>query len=689
MLNQSIEILPNTSIVTIRRFKSLGILSYWSLLNFFPSRYEDYSLISKIGRLQEGEVATVVGQVVESKYQVTRTGLRIQKFTLRDETGIIELNWYNQPYLLTLLKKGLTISVAGTIKRFGRKIIMDPSEYEIVYPTNLQDLKHTGRIIPIYPERRGLSSKTIREKVWAVLKTSNTLAEMNELLPEEIISRNNFVNESTAYREIHFPSAFQDLQNARARLSFDELFIMQLSSKLIKKEWEKEIVGTPFKIDSKINTHLNHFIDKLPFTLTNAQIRVVDEIKKDLEKTRPMNRFVQGEVGSGKTVVAAITCYLSFLNEYQSLFMAPTEILAEQHYETFKKVFSIQYSVSRKSNIALITGSKKPSEKELDTADIIIGTHALIQKNTSFDKVGLVIIDEQHRFGVSQRAELKSKGIHPHLLTMTATPIPRTVMLTVYGELDMSVLDEMPKGRIAIKTYFISQQKRDDCYNWIKKQIKESSEQVYIICPLIEESQIETLQSIRAAKKEYDFLKKEIFNEYRVGLLHGKLPSKEKNQVMSDFKKRRYDILVATPVVEVGIDIPNATIMIIEGSERFGLAQLHQLRGRIGRGKKQSYCFVFSEKESPEVTKRLSLFTQTQNGNILAEKDLEIRGPGNLYGVEQHGYMELKFASLTDYVLIEKARKEVAYFVDHYNINDFDALKQRIGQLSIGQIAKD
>ncbi len=692
-LDTPIASLPNTRSITIRRLKSLSIQTYWDLINFFPYRYDDYSLISRINQLQEGEVVTVIGQVIESKHQITRTGLRIQKIMLQDESGIMELNWYNQPYLLTLLRKGLTVSVAGTIKQFGRKMLMDPREYEIVYSLNSLNLKHTGRIIPMYSEKRGLSSKTIREKIWATLRSLDSLKELpEEWLPKEIILRNNIVNEIIAYKQIHFPSSLQEAQKARERLSFNELFIMQLSSKLVKKEWAKEIVGNRFNITGEIGRHIDNFIDSLPFKLTNAQVRTIMEIREDLKKKMPMNRFLQGEVGSGKTVISTIACYLSCLNGYKSLFMAPTEILAEQHYQTITRLFAKTPNSNSKfkvPEISLVTGAKKSSERELQEADIIIGTHALIQKKISFHKVGLVVIDEQHRFGVAQRAELKNKGIHPHLLTMTATPIPRTVMLTLYGELDISILDEMPAGRKPIKTYFTPKQKRNDCYDWIKKQIDQNHSQVYIVCPLIEESAIETLQSIKAAKKEYEYLKYQIFKNYSVGLLHGKLRSKEKNQIMNDFKEQKSDILVATPVVEVGIDVPNATIMVIEGSERFGLAQLHQLRGRIGRGEKQSYCFVFSEKENPEITERLFFFAKNQNGSVLAEKDLEIRGPGNLYGIEQHGYIELKIASLTDYVLIEKARKEVEYFMEKYDIKDFGELRRRVENLKIEQIAKD
>lgn len=675
VLSEPVDSLPNTSPVTIRRFKSLGLLTYWDLLNYFPFRYEDYSIISPISKVQEGEQVTIQGKVIDAINIFTRTGLKIQKIKLQDESGIIELNWYNQQYLLRLFHTGEYLSASGEAKRIGNRMIVLPKEYELM---NQQDLKHTGRIVPVYSEKNRLSSKTIRDKIWTVLQFLN----IKEPLPKDIVQYNNLLDEESGYREIHFPSTLQNAQRAKERLSFDELFLLQLNSKLVKREWEKETVGNPFVINTVMKNRLDDFIKSLPFELTNSQKKAVHEISQDLQMSRPMNRFLQGEVGSGKTVVAAIACYISYLNGFQSLMMAPTEILAEQHFHTIQQLF-------KNLKICLVTGSSKPSVKDLENADIIIGTHALIQKKISYKKVGFVVIDEQHRFGVAQRAELKNKGLNPHLLTMTATPIPRTVMLTLYGELDISILDDMPIGRLPIKTFFIQKQKRNDCYKWIKKQIREKGAQVYIICPLIEESEIETLQSLKAVKKEFDYLKSEVFKEYSLGLLHGKLSSKEKNNVMEDFKNKKSDILVSTPVVEVGIDVPSATIMIIEGGERFGLAQLHQLRGRIGRGNKESYCFVFSEKEGQDISQRLFFFTKTQKGNELAEKDLKLRGPGNLYGIEQHGYLDLKIASMNDYPMIEKTRKAVEYFLKKYQLGKFQELKKRVANMKIGQIAKD
>lgn len=689
-LYESIDFLPKTSPITTRRLKSLGINTYWDLINFFPFRYEDYSIISPIAFVQEGERVTIQGKITQSQNIFTRSGLRIQKIVITDSTGSIESQWFNQSYLTKLLHPDLYVSISGEAKTMGKKMVLFPKDYELCNELTKSKTKHTGRIVPVYSEKNGLSTKTIREKIWGVLNDLET-DEIAEFLPKDIVFYNELLDEMTAYQNIHFPATMSYAERARKRISFDELFIMQFSSRLIKKEWENEIAGNLFHIDVPVKKRLEHFIKHLPFRLTKAQERAINEILTDLKRTRPMNRFLQGEVGSGKTVIAAIASYCSYLNGSQSLFMAPTEILAEQHFKTITGLFNSKSHIqnNKAPKIILITGSIKPSIKEVKNADIIIGTHALIQKSVSFSRVGLVVIDEQHRFGVTQRKELKNKGLHPHLLTMTATPIPRTVMLTLYGELDMSVLDEMPIGRLPIKTYFIPKRKRQDCYQWIKKQINDKHIQVYIICPLIEESEAETLQSIRAVKKEYHHLKDEIFKDHSIGLLHGKLPSKEKRQVMDDFNRKKYDILVATPVVEVGIDVPNATIMIIEGAERFGLAQLHQLRGRVGRGSQQSYCFAFSENEDASISKRLSYFSKTQDGNSLAQKDLELRGPGNLYGVEQHGYMELKVASLSDYGLIEKTRKAVDYFTKHCELKNFKELEKRVEKLKVEQISKD
>ncbi|MCX7881297.1 MAG: ATP-dependent DNA helicase RecG [Patescibacteria group bacterium] len=674
-----INSLPNTSLITIRRFNQLGIKTYFDLLNYFPFRYEDYSLVSPINKVQPGEVVTLQGQILDMKNEYTKTGLKIQKLLLYDGTAKIEAIWYNQPYLLKLFKLGNKLSLAGEIKNWGKKIFIEPKEYEIV-KNNF--LIHTGRIIPIYPEKKGLSSKVIREKIFYLLNSDYLV---NEFLPEEILKYNSLVKEDYSYKNIHFPENFLAAKKARERLAFDELFVIQLSANLVKQQWQKEKVGFKFMIKEH-QEKVNQFIKNLPFILTNAQKKAVAEILNDLSQSKPMNRFLQGDVGSGKTVVAAIACYVAYLNGFQSLLMAPTEILAFQHYQTLTSLFK-NYSVK----IGLQTSSKKISKKQglISDFNIIVGTHALIQKKLQFSRVGLVIIDEQHRFGVVQRAALKEKGINPHLLTMTATPIPRTVALTLYNELDLTYIDEMPKGRLPIKTFVIPQEKRMSAYQWIKEKIKNENIQVFIVCPLIEESTVETMKSVKAAKKEYQFLKEKIFPEFKVGLLHGKLKAKEKEKIMNDFRQKKYHLLVTTPVVEVGVDIPNANIIIIEAAERFGLAQLHQLRGRVGRSDKQAYCFLFSEIKNNQAQERLNFFAKNNLGIKLAEYDLKIRGPGDVYGLKQHGYLNLKIASLTDYQLINQTKRAVLYFLSHYSVDNFTGLYKRLKEYQIKQITRD
>lgn len=679
-LDNKIESLPFTSLITIRKFQSLDINTYFDLLNYFPYRYEDYSVISPINKLQPEETVTVTGKIIEAKNQYTRSGLKIQKIIVADETGKIEVNWFNQPYLIRLFKVGETISVAGLVKRFGSKLITEPKEYEIG-----ENKIHTGRLVPIYSEKKGLSSRTIREKIYAILVlTAGVETRVAEMLPKEIISFNNLVDENKAYQQIHFPENMNLANKAKRRLAFDELFSLQLANNLIKKEWQKEKVGNIFKI-SNFKFLISNFIANLPFKLTSDQNKAVEEIITDLKKTTPMNRFLQGDVGSGKTVVAAIACYLTFLNGYQSIIMAPTEILANQHFQTIKNLFSRLATL----RVGLITGSNKNKNNKYD---IIIGTHALLNQKLKFKKVGLAIIDEQHRFGVNQRALLKEKSLNPHLLTMTATPIPRTVALTLYGELDLSFIKEMPKGRQTIKTFLVPKEKRNKGYQWIKLQITNHKSQVFIVCPLIEESESETLKSIKAAKIEFENLKK-IFNNvetrHALSLLHGRMKSTEKNQIMQDFKNKKIDVLVCTPVVEVGIDIPGATIMVIEGAERFGLAQLHQLRGRVGRSDKQSYCLIYTEKEDLGILGRLGFFTKTNDGNKLAEYDLKNRGAGNIFGTQQHGFVNLKIASLTDYELINKTKKAVEYFVGKYKIEDWEELKKAVEKYKWERISRD
>lgn len=684
-LQTPIEELPSTKPQTIRKLKLIGIKNYFDLLNYFPYRFENFSIISPIAKAQEGEKLTLIGEINEVKNELTKSGIWLQKFKLEDESGEIEAVFYNQRYLTSILKKGMKVAFSGEVKRFGYQLIFNPVEYEII--ENEYKKIHTGGYIPLYPEKKGLSSRTLREKIFFLLselKTNNL--SIPEFLPEEIIKFNQLIDETSAYFNIHYPPSQKMLDKARQRLAFDELFLLLLSHQLVKKKWEEERTKNPFVIDEVILKKVNAFINQLPFKLTQAQKRVINEIINDFKKPYPMNRFLYGDVGSGKTVVATIASYIAFLNQYQTLMMAPTEILAVQHYQTISNLLKIfpQFKIS------LLTASNKPKGEELKKSWLVIGTHALIQKKVNFDKVGLVVIDEQHRFGVNQRALLRKKGINPHLLTMTATPIPRSLFLTFYGELSLSYIDEMPKGRLPIKTYVVPKEKREACYQWIKEKINKEKIQVYIVCPLIEESEVETMASVKAAKKEFEFLQKEIFFDYRVGLLHGKMKAKEKDRVMTAFKNQEIDILVTTSVIEVGIDVPNANVIIIEGAERFGLAQLHQLRGRVGRSNKQSFCFLFTEKSEPAILERLNFFAKNQNGMALAEYDLKHRGPGEIYGVRQHGFINLKIASLTNFPLIHKVKNAVNYFLKNYQnkIND-SYLQERLSPYHTELISRD
>ncbi|PIS16077.1 ATP-dependent DNA helicase RecG [Candidatus Roizmanbacteria bacterium CG09_land_8_20_14_0_10_41_9] len=679
MLNQGIESLPNTSHLTIKKLKHLNIHTVYDLINYVPFRYEDFSILSKIGRVQPGETITVQGMIANVKNQYTRSRITIQKVTLQDDTGTIEIIWYNQPYLTRILKVGSFLSVSGTADKSFSRLTIQPKEYEVI-PRLSSETIHTARIVPVYSETYGLSTRTIREKMYRALVS---IPKIPEYLPVEIVRDNELTDVDSALRQIHFPSSLSASERARERLASDELFIIQLSSHLLKKEWALQKPDYRFTLKGEQEKKLSTFVSELPFELTSAQKRVVEEVKTDMLDVKPMNRFIQGDVGSGKTVVAGIASLIALLNGTRTLLMAPTEILATQHYQTFCLLFK-----NTPFRVGLHTGSKKLKKNPLDF-DIVIGTHALISQNMAFRKVGLVVIDEQQRFGVMQRSLLKKKGGSPHLLTMTATPIPRTVALTLYGELDLSVIDEMPKGRIPVKTYLVPLAKRNSGYLWMKKKIREESIQIFIVCPLIEESQMETMKSVRAVKSEFEHLKNEVFSGFNVGLLHGKMKPKEKDRIMEEFKKHEYDILVTTPVVEVGIDIPNATIVLIEGAERFGLAQLHQLRGRVGRGSAQSYCFLFTGKEEKPVLSRLHFFCRTQSGIQLAEYDFRARGPGDMFGTKQHGYMDLKVASLTDLKLIEKTKHAASSFMQSYKIDDFPEIKRRVETYRARQIARD
>ena len=651
-----------------RRLKKLGIETVGDLLYYFPFRYIDYSLISPIKLAQPGETITIKGKIISLKNEYTSKGKKIQKGRVADSSGTIEVIWFNQPFLVKVLKPQTIVSLSGKVDFWLKKPALISPEYEMI---KSQSQIHTGRLVPVYHETYGISSKWLRSRIAFLLK--NLIPQIEEFLPSEILNKYDLLDLRNSLVQIHFPKDKKYAELSRKRFAFEELFLLQLSALERKKKWQEKQLAKKFLIEEK---KVSEFIHSLPFELTNAQKREIKAILADLSKDKPMNRLLQGDVGSGKTVVAAVAIFVAYLNRVQSALMAPTEILAHQHFQTLSQLLA-PFGLK----ITLLTGKQKEIKADFD---LIVGTHALIYQKAKFEKLGLVIIDEQHRFGVEQRGKLIEKGGAPHVLTMTATPIPRTIALTLYGDLDLSVLDEMPPGRKVVKTWVVPPQKRQAAYEWIKKQIKETRSQAFIICPLIEESKSETLQTVRAATSEFERLKKEVFPDLRLGLLHGRMKSKQKTEVLSQFKNGELDILVATPVVEVGIDIPTATIMMIEGAERFGLAQLHQLRGRVGRSDRLSYCLLFTEHYGETTLKRLKALEKINIGMKLAELDLEMRGPGEIYGTRQHGFLELKVASFSDLPLIEQTKKAAEEILP--KIYRYPLLQEKLKEYIIKQV---
>ena len=642
-LSESVGVLPFVGPAYEKKLEKLGIVTLKDLLCHVPRRYIDFSNTSDIYRASVGDIVTIKGEVVSIINQYTKRGLKMQIAQIADETGSIQIVWFNQPFLVRTLRKEGILSVSGEVTWFGRnKAIISP-EYEMI-PKGQKGI-HTGRILPVYPETAGLSSKWLRRQVKIAFEKIDNIPDT---LNREVIEENNLVSLKKALNYVHFPKSEKESQAGRYRLSFDEVLALQIAVLKRKKKWEKNTSVNKIEVKKK---ELANFINSLPFTLTTSQKRSVNEILNDIKKNTPMNRLLEGEVGSGKTVVAAAGIYAAFTSGHRSVLMAPTQILATQHYQSLKELFK-----KHKIQVSLATSKSKPVKK----ADVVVGTHTLLFNDSLLEGASLVVIDEQQKFGVEQRKKLvdstKTDNIIPHVLSMTATPIPRTVALAAYGDVDMSKLEELPSGRQKITTWVVPPEKREGAYDWIKKTVSKNGVQAFVVCPLIEESTRETLQQVKSVKKEYDTLKK-LFPTLTLGLLHGKMKSNEKDMTIADFAKGKIDILVSTPVVEVGIDIPNAAIMMIETADRFGLAQLHQLRGRVGRGKAKSYCLLFTESDAPKVVKRLSAMKETQDGFKLAELDLQLRGPGEVFGLKQSGYPELKIASWQDIELIKKARK--------------------------------
>ncbi len=656
MLNKSLDKVLRTTKIHLGRLELLGVKTVKDFLLYFPRTYNDTREFTKIAEIRTDEVCTIKGQLTSLFNIRTKTGKKITRGVLTDETGTIGVVWFNQPHLTRMLPRKSEIILSGKIKfAFGKITLQSPS-YELIKKEEEQI--HSGRIVPVYHETEGINSKWIREKLKPLIDYWIDLFE--EYIPEDILKEHNLIDFKTAIRCVHFPDDPELLEKSKKRLAFDELFLLQL--KVLQKRWYWQNINKKDSKNIEIKKEvLKDCIDNLPFTLTNAQNKTLKEILKDLGKPFPMSRLLQGDVGSGKTIVAALATLNVVKNGYQVAIMAPTEILAKQHYQGFIKTLKA-YSL----NIQFIAGSTSAKQKDeiirqmkTGTVDIMIGTHALIQERIGFRNLGLAIIDEQHRFGVKQREILKSYD-SPHLLAMTATPIPRTLAITVYGDQDLSLIDELPKGRQKIITRLVPEKKRIEAYRWIEDQVKKGR-QAFIICPLINESDVLEVKSVL---KEYAYLSEHIFPDLKVGLLHGKLKQEEKDRIMEEFNDNKLNILVSTSVVEVGIDIPNASIVLIEGTERFGLAQLHQFRGRVGRGEHQSYCFLFTGSLSEEGRIRMKSMEKYTCGFKLAEIDLEIRGPGEIYGIRQSGIPDLKMASLTDLETIEKARKSAQKIID-------------------------
>ena len=621
------------------KLEILGIKTVEDLLWYAPFRYNDYSIISPIARMQPGETVTVRGYVISMKNAFTKTGKKLQQAKIRDSSGTLDVIWFNQMYLTNIIKVGDTLSLSGKVDWFGRSIVMISPEYEIYKEQSL----HTGRLVPVYSETEGLSSKWLRGRIAFVIESC--LEKLEEYIPEFIRNENKLPDITHAISSVHFPKTNHEAELARQRLAFDELFLLIMRAKEQKRHWQMTKKSHPMNVNTSTVAEI---ISSLPFELTGDQKKAVNEILDDLKKPIPMNRLLEGDVGSGKTVVAAIAMYIVKKNGFQSLLMAPTEILATQHFETLSQFLS-PLGIS----VGLITGA----HKDKGAIDVYVGTHALLFQKYTSGRIALIVIDEQQRFGVAQRgllAKKTSRGKNAHLLTMTATPIPRTVAHTMYGNLDLSILKEMPVGRLKVKTWVVDREKRTAAYAWIQKQIAEEHAQAFIVCPLIEES--ESMSTVKAVNKEYRRLKKDVFPRLRLGLLHGRMNSSKKSSVLTKFRDQKLDILVTTPVVEVGIDIPNATIMMIEAADRFGLSQLHQLRGRVGRRNKPSYCLLFTEKEQDTVITRLKAMERVYNGPELAELDLRLRGPGELFGNLQHGFTTLRVASFSDTELISQAK---------------------------------
>lgn len=646
----------------VKKLYHLEIYTVKDLIEYFPRDYDDRSNVKKIKDLILNEENTFQAKIVSNAENIRIQSRILTRVKVKDETGAIYLVWYNQPYMKTTLKENEEYIFTGKLqKKYGRLEISSP-EFEKISD---RELLSNGRIIPIYASTLGLSQKILRSLIKDTLdKTRN---QLNDFIPLWVRKQYQLCERNFAIQNIHFPKDKESFFIARKRLVFEELFLLQTSLLKIKNAFCSKRTGIYLSYQVECDT----FLYQLPFELTNAQKKVFEEIKKDMKSGKIMNRLVQGDVGSGKTAVAMLTAFLTIKNGYQAALMVPTEVLANQHYQSFQKAFE-KFGIQT----VLLSGSLTKKEKTqaledicLGKAQMVIGTHAMIQKTVIFQHLALVITDEQHRFGVKQRSALSDKGNNPHILIMTATPIPRTLALILYGDLDISIIDELPPGRQKIDTLAVTSSYHERIYRFIKKEIAEGR-QAYIVCPMVEENEKMELEAVTSYTKK---IKESVFQNYSVECLYGKMKPKEKQEIMEKFLKQEIQILVSTTVIEVGVNVPNATIMLIENAERFGLAQLHQLRGRVGRGAQQSYCILVCDSKNEVAKERMNVMKKSSDGFVISEMDLKLRGPGDFFGTKQHGLPELKIANLYKDVQILKEAQQAA---EKLNLMDADLEKE-------------
>ena len=651
-LNKEIQFVKGIGPKRAEKLHKLNIFTLKDLIYYFPRQYEDRSKVKKINQLENEEKVTIKGVITRMDSYSPKKGMNIIRMDMRDDTGYIKLSFFNQEYIKRVFKSGDSIVVFGNVKienNFKEFVPIEIEHYSSKPQSNC-------KIEPVYPLTYGLSNKELQGIIRSVLTKEEF--KVKEYLPTYILEKYKLCGIDFAVRNIHSPSNKEALKIALYRLVFEEFLILQLGLFYFKNG-----VNESSGIEFKENEKLNDIIESLPFKLTKAQNRALSEITQDMTSSKVMNRLVQGDVGSGKTVVALLALASAVLNGYQGALMAPTEILASQHYDSFKEILE-RFNI--KSELLVGSLTKKQKEKVLEKVknqevDILIGTHALIEDKVEFKNLGIVITDEQHRFGVRQRGRLSNKGDSPDILVMTATPIPRTLALILYGDLDISIIDELPPGRQPIETIAIEHKRRNEAYENLVRSEVQKGRQVYVVCPLVEES--EKIEAT-AASELVEELKREFFSDLRVGLLHGKMRPAEKDAIMDDFKNKKLDILVSTTVIEVGVNVPNATLMIIENAERFGLAQLHQLRGRVGRGKHKSYCILIYNSKTEVCKERMAIMEETTDGFKISQKDLEIRGPGEFFGTRQHGLPELKVANIFKHIkILKQAQLEARYII--------------------------